>query len=205
MQNTKQYRILRVRQATPCWAAIAVVRAPATRGSVAASTRYEQYKSRVPVRMYVQPLAEVSERTRLCILCRAYYAYLILPMHSQGRGTLQHSSAWRGCCAAWHRWEVAQPTTPGMSRPANAEGYPGPTWSWYTLVRPFTSARDCTSHIHYDLHCAYGSTMAQCICCVVRYCQMQKKEFVCVWAFYISYITCDTRMLDLNLGKSKCA
>ena len=32
-----------------------------------------------------------------------------------------------------------------MSRPANAEGYLGLTWLWYTLVRPLTSARDCTS------------------------------------------------------------
>ena len=34
-----------------------------------------------------------------------------------------------------------------MSQPGNAEGYPGPAWLCYTLVRPLTSARDCTGQV----------------------------------------------------------
>ena len=59
--------------------------------------------------------------------------YLILAHAQPGPGypsVNQYKSAWRGCCAAWHRWEAAQTTTPGMSRPANGEGYPGPAWLW---------------------------------------------------------------------------
>ena len=48
-------------------------------------------------------------------------------------------------CAAWHRWEAAQPTTPGMSRPTNAESHPiRPGCDTYTLVLPLISAPDCT-------------------------------------------------------------
>ena len=46
-----------------------------------------------------------------------------------------------------------------MSRPANTEGYHGPAWLWYTLVRPLTSARDCPYTIDEGL--AYTAEFGQ--------------------------------------------
>ena len=80
----------------------------------------------------VQSRAEVTGRTRV-FHNQAGTAFSVSWSGHAWSGRLCRLSAVSGGTASYR----------GMSRPANAEGYPGPAWLWNTLVRPLTSALDC--------------------------------------------------------------